>query len=58
MDNLDGTLNVTAGCGGMGGAQPLAITMNGGTCLIADVDDRALERRKEALPRRSSPRPR
>jgi len=34
---LKGTLNVTAGCGGMGGAQPLAITMNEGTCLIADV---------------------
>ncbi|MGA1266813.1 MAG: urocanate hydratase, partial [Phycisphaerales bacterium] len=34
---LRGTLNVTAGCGGMGGAQPLAITMNEGTCLIADV---------------------
>ena len=43
---LDGTLNVTAGCGGMGGAQPLAITMNGGTCLIADVDRSRLERRK------------
>ena len=43
---LDGTLNVTAGCGGMGGAQPLAITMNGGTCLIADVDASRLERRK------------
>jgi len=44
--NLQGTLNVTAGCGGMGGAQPLAITMNGGTCLIADVDRSRLERRK------------
>ena len=43
---LAGTLNVTAGCGGMGGAQPLAITMNGGTCLIADVDRSRLERRK------------
>jgi len=43
---LDGTLNVTAGCGGMGGAQPLAVTMNGGTCLIADVDRSRLERRK------------
>ena len=33
---LKGTLNVTAGCGGMGGAQPLAITLNDGTALIAD----------------------
>ena len=36
--SLAGRLCVTAGCGGMGGAQPLAITMNGGVCLIADVD--------------------
>ncbi|MDT8449686.1 MAG: urocanate hydratase [Wenzhouxiangellaceae bacterium] len=43
--HLEGTLNVTAGCGGMGGAQPLAITMNGGTCLIADVDESRLQRR-------------
>ena len=42
---LAGKLCVTAGCGGMGGAQPLAITMNGGTCLIADVDYSRLERR-------------
>ena len=34
---LAGTLNVTGGCGGMGGAQPLAVTMNEGTCLIADT---------------------
>jgi urocanate hydratase len=34
---LRGTLNVTAGLGGMGGAQPLAITMNGGVALIAEV---------------------
>ncbi|TVQ65232.1 MAG: urocanate hydratase, partial [Phycisphaerales bacterium] len=40
-----GTLTVTAGCGGMGGAQPLAVTMNGGACLIADVDRVKLERR-------------
>jgi len=44
--SLAGRLCVTAGCGGMGGAQPLAITLNGGTCLIADVDHRRLERRK------------
>lgn len=44
--NLAGTLTVTAGCGGMGGAQPLAVTMNGGVCLIADVDPARLERRR------------
>ncbi len=43
--SLSGRLCVTAGCGGMGGAQPLAITMNGGTCLIADVDRAKLDRR-------------
>jgi urocanate hydratase len=42
---LVGTLSVTAGCGGMGGAQPLAVTMNGGACLIADVDETRLSRR-------------
>ena len=42
---LEGRLCVTAGCGGMGGAQPLSITMNGGTCLIADVDPSKLQRR-------------
>ncbi len=42
---LGGRLSVTAGCGGMGGAQPLAVTMNGGTCLIADVDRTRLDRR-------------
>ena len=35
---LRGTLNVTAGLGGMGGAQPLAITMNEGVALIAEVE--------------------
>ena len=44
---LAGRLCVTAGCGGMGGAQPLAVTMNGGTCLIADVDHAKLARRVE-----------
>jgi urocanate hydratase len=43
--SLSGRLVVTAGCGGMGGAQPLAVTMNGGVCLIADVDRQRLERR-------------
>ncbi|MEC7129745.1 MAG: urocanate hydratase, partial [Planctomycetota bacterium] len=36
--SLQGTLTLTAGLGGMGGAQPLAVTMNGGTCLAAEVD--------------------
>ncbi len=43
--SLAGTLSVTAGCGGMGGAQPLAVTMNGGTCLIAEVCRERLEKR-------------
>ncbi|MBC8309681.1 MAG: urocanate hydratase [Phycisphaerales bacterium] len=42
---LAGTLSVTGGCGGMGGAQPLAVTMNDGTCLIADVCIERLEKR-------------
>ncbi len=42
---LAGTLTVTAGCGGMGGAQPLAVTLNGGACLILDVDETRLRRR-------------
>ncbi len=43
--SLAGTLTVTGGCGGMGGAQPLAVTMNDGVCLIVDVDRSRLERR-------------
>ena len=35
---LAGTLTLTGGCGGMGGAQPLAVTLNDGVCLIVDVD--------------------
>ncbi|MFI7514037.1 urocanate hydratase [Micromonospora echinofusca] len=42
---LAGTLTLTAGCGGMGGAQPLAVTMNGGVCLVVDVDRTRLDRR-------------
>ncbi len=42
---LASTLTVTGGCGGMGGAQPLAVTMNDGTCLIADVCIERLEKR-------------
>jgi len=44
-DTLKGTLSVTAGLGGMGGAQPLAITMNGGVCLAAEVDRSRMEKR-------------
>ena len=42
---LAGTLTLTGGCGGMGGAQPLAVTLNEGVCLIVDVDRARLERR-------------
>ncbi|MFV2143588.1 urocanate hydratase [Isoptericola sp. G70] len=42
---LAGTLTLTGGCGGMGGAQPLAVTLNGGVCLVVDVDHARLERR-------------
>jgi urocanate hydratase len=42
---LAGTLSLTGGSGGMGGAQPLAVTLNGGTCLIVDVDRTRLQRR-------------
>lgn len=45
--NLTGTLNVTAGLGGMGGAQPLAITMNQGVCLAADVEEWRIQKRLE-----------
>ena len=42
---LRGTLNVTAGLGGMGGAQPLAITMNEGVALIAEVEEWRIDKR-------------
>src|SRR5574338_1721988 len=45
--SLKNTLNVTAGLGGMGGAQPLAITMNGGTCLAAEVEEWRIDKRLE-----------
>ncbi|HYF30053.1 MAG TPA: urocanate hydratase [Chitinophagaceae bacterium] len=45
--SLKGTLNVTAGLGGMGGAQPLAITMNEGVCLAAEVERWRIEKRIE-----------
>ncbi|WP_025158964.1 urocanate hydratase [Leifsonia aquatica] len=43
--SLAGTLTLTGGCGGMGGAQPLAVTLNGGAVLIVDVDRARLQRR-------------
>ncbi len=42
---LKGTLNVTAGLGGMGGAQPLAITMNEGVCLAAEMEEWRMKKR-------------
>jgi urocanate hydratase len=44
---LAGRLTVTAGLGGMGGAQPLAVTMNEGVCLAAEVDRSRIEKRLE-----------
>ncbi len=45
--SLKGTINVTAGLGGMGGAQPLAITMNDGVALIAEVEEWRIDKRIE-----------
>ena len=45
--SLAGTLTVTAGLGGMGGAQPLAITMNDGVALCIEVDPERVDRRVE-----------
>src|SRR3954469_5093553 len=45
--DLAGRLVLTAGLGGMGGAQPLAVTMNGGVCLAVDVDAARIRRRVE-----------
>jgi urocanate hydratase len=45
--SLKGKLNVTAGLGGMGGAQPLAITMNEGVCLAAEVEEWRIQKRIE-----------
>jgi urocanate hydratase len=44
---LAGTLTLTGGAGGMGGAQPLAVTMNEGVCLLVDVDETRLQRTVE-----------
>jgi urocanate hydratase len=45
--SLAGTITVTAGLGGMGGAQPLAVTMNGGVALCVEVDPERIRRRLE-----------
>ena len=45
--NLEGKLVVTGGLGGMGGAQPLAATMNGGTFLAAEIDPERIKKRLE-----------
>jgi urocanate hydratase len=45
--SLAGTLTVTSGLGGMGGAQPLAVTMNGGVAIVIEVDRHRIERRLE-----------
>ncbi|RXK86176.1 urocanate hydratase [Filimonas effusa] len=44
---LKGTLSVTAGLGGMGGAQPLSVTMNEGVCLVAEVEEWRIDKRLE-----------
>ncbi|PET47239.1 MULTISPECIES: urocanate hydratase [Bacillaceae] len=43
--SLKGTITITAGLGGMGGAQPLAVTMNGGVVIGIDVDETRIQRR-------------
>lgn len=45
--SLKGTITVTAGLGGMGGAQPLAVTMAGGVCIAIEVDETRIDRRIE-----------
>ncbi|MDP2340246.1 MAG: urocanate hydratase [Deltaproteobacteria bacterium] len=45
--SLANKIVLTAGCGGMGGAQPLAVTMAGGVCVVVDVDATRLQRRVE-----------
>ena len=44
-DTLAGTITLTAGLGGMGGAQPLAVTLNGGVAICVDVDPERIQRR-------------
>jgi len=45
--DLEGKIVVTGGLGGMGGAQPLAVTMNRGVCIAAEVDEERIDRRIE-----------
>ncbi|WP_244943860.1 urocanate hydratase [Siminovitchia fortis] len=45
--SLKNTITLTAGLGGMGGAQPLAVTMNGGVCIAIEVDEKRIDRRIE-----------
>jgi urocanate hydratase len=45
--SLAGRIVLTAGLGGMGGAQPLAVTMNGGVCLVVEADPERIQRRIE-----------
>ncbi len=45
--DLAGTLTLTAGLGGMGGAQPLAVTMNNGVTIVVEVDEHRIQRRLE-----------
>lgn len=46
-NTLKNTLSITAGLGGMGGAQPLAVTMNDGVCLVAEVEEWRIKKRIE-----------
>ncbi|OIJ12951.1 urocanate hydratase [Anaerobacillus arseniciselenatis] len=46
-NSLQGTITLTAGLGGMGGAQPLAVTMNGGVVIAVDVDETRIQKRIE-----------
>ena len=52
---LKGRLVVTAGLGGMGGAQPLAVTMNEGVAIVVEVDRHRIQRRLETALCRSRP---
>ncbi|MBU6079951.1 MULTISPECIES: urocanate hydratase [Allobacillus] len=45
--SLQGTITLTAGLGGMGGAQPLAVTLNQGVCIAVEVDQHRIDRRIE-----------
>ena len=44
-NSLKGTITLTAGLGGMGGAQPLAVTMNDGVCLVVEIDEDRIKKR-------------